>query len=71
MGYIDPNTGGMLFQILAAGFALITGAALVFSAKIRAALARLRRASRRDSDDLSQVAESNDAEASGEDNQLE
>jgi|DewCreStandDraft_4_1066084.scaffolds.fasta_scaffold308238_1 hypothetical protein len=48
MGYIDPNTGGMLFQVLAAGFALITGAALVFSAKIRAALARLRRASRRE-----------------------
>jgi hypothetical protein len=33
--YIDPNTGGMLFQILAALFALISGAILFFSGKIR------------------------------------
>lgn len=47
MGYIDPNTGGMLFQILAAAFTLITGAALFFSSRIRAWLGRLRRASQR------------------------
>jgi hypothetical protein len=41
--YIDPNTGGMLFQALAAAFALMSGIALVFSRQIRAALARLRR----------------------------
>ena len=41
--YIDPNTGGMLFQALAAAFALLSGVALVFSRQIRAALARLRR----------------------------
>jgi hypothetical protein len=41
--YIDPNTGGMLFQVLAAAFALFSGIALVFSRQIRAAFARLRR----------------------------
>jgi hypothetical protein len=41
--YIDPNTGGLLFQALAAAFALLSGIALVFSRQIRAALARFRR----------------------------
>jgi hypothetical protein len=43
MGYIDPNTGGMLFQVLAAGFALLTGGVLLFARQIRAGFARLRR----------------------------
>jgi hypothetical protein len=41
--YIDPNTGGMLFQVLAAAFALFSGFALVFSRQIRTAFARTRR----------------------------
>ena len=41
--YIDPNTGGMLFQILAALFALISGAILFFSGKIRMFFAQMRR----------------------------
>jgi uncharacterized membrane protein len=41
--YIDPNTGGMLFQILAVAFMAVSGIFLVFSGKIRAAIARLRR----------------------------
>lgn len=41
--YIDPNTGGMLFQILAVIFAVFSGVFLVFSSKIRAGIARLRR----------------------------
>ena len=44
--YIDPNTGGMLFQVLATLLALFSGAALLFSGKIRAAYARLRRSLR-------------------------
>ena len=32
--YIDPNTGGMLFQILAASLVVISGVLLVFSGKI-------------------------------------
>lgn len=43
MGYIDPNTGGILFQALAASFALISGFVLLFSRQIRAAFARARR----------------------------
>jgi len=41
--YIDPNTGGVLFQALAAILAVATGALLIFSGKIRAMIARLRR----------------------------
>jgi hypothetical protein len=43
MAYIDPNTGGMLFQILATAFAVFSGVVLVFSRQIRAAIARARR----------------------------
>jgi membrane protein implicated in regulation of membrane protease activity len=41
--YIDPATGGMLFQALAAALAVFTGLALVFSRQIRTLLARIRR----------------------------
>ena len=41
--YIDPNTGGMLFQILAVLFVTFSGAILVFSGRIRKVIARLRR----------------------------
>lgn len=41
--YIDPNTGGMLFQVLAAALAVFSGAALVFSSRIKAFFARMRR----------------------------
>jgi hypothetical protein len=43
MAYIDPSTGGVLFQFLAAGFAVLSGVVLVFSRQIRAALARIGR----------------------------
>jgi hypothetical protein len=46
MAYIDPNTGGMLFQILATGFALLSGVALVFARQIRVAVARFLRSVR-------------------------
>lgn len=41
--YIDPNTGGMLFQLLAVLFALSSGLILLFSARIRMAFARVKR----------------------------
>jgi hypothetical protein len=44
--YIDPNTGGMLFQVLATFLALFSGFVLIFSGKIRATIARLRRSMR-------------------------
>ena len=38
--YIDPNTGGMLFQVLAIAFTFFSGIMLFFSARIRMAIAR-------------------------------
>ena len=52
--YIDPNTGGVLFQALAAAFAVISGVLLVFSGRIRGMFARLRRRLRKDDKDEEQ-----------------
>jgi|WetSurMetagenome_2_1015567.scaffolds.fasta_scaffold894151_1 hypothetical protein len=41
--YIDPNTGGVIFQVLAVLFGVFSTIILVFSGKIRIALAKLRR----------------------------
>jgi hypothetical protein len=49
--YIDPNTDGMLFQILAGLFAVISGVLFVFSRQIRQGIARLRRRQRKDEED--------------------
>jgi len=49
--YIDPNTGGMLFQALAAVLAVFTGVMLVFSRNIRQFFSRMRRSARRDEED--------------------
>jgi len=48
--YIDPNTGGILFQALAAAFVAVSGVLLVFSGQIRRAIARMRRSVRKDQD---------------------
>jgi hypothetical protein len=47
LAYIDPATGGMLFQALATAFALFSGIVLIFSRRIRVAFARARRFLRR------------------------
>ncbi len=49
--YIDPNTGGVLFQVLAVVLGVFSGAVLLFSGKIRAGLARFRRAAVKDDSD--------------------
>ena len=49
--YIDPNTGGMLFQVLAAVFAVASGVLLMFSGKIRQMIASARRKMRKDKDE--------------------
>ncbi len=53
--YIDPNTGGMLFQMLAVILALFSGIIFFFSRQIKMIFARLRRAIRKDppEDDIS------------------
>jgi hypothetical protein len=43
LGYIDPNTGGMLFQILAVIFATLSGIFLVFSGRIKGAFYKIKR----------------------------
>lgn len=43
LSYIDPNTGGMLFQALVVIFGLLTGVIYFFSARIKMLFARLRR----------------------------
>ena len=48
--YIDPNTGGIVFQVLAAAFVAISGVLMVFSGKIRQGIAKLRRSARKDKD---------------------
>ncbi len=53
--YIDPNTGGMLFQVLATILALFSGILLLFSGKIRSWMARLRRSARRDENNKSEI----------------
>lgn len=44
--YIDPNTGGMLFQMLAVAFGLASGLILLFSSRIKMLLARILRSFR-------------------------
>jgi hypothetical protein len=46
--YIDPNTGGMLFQVLAMALAAFSGILIFFSRQIKAGVARLRRGLRKD-----------------------
>jgi len=41
--YIDPNTGGLLFQVLAVVFGAISGIVLVFSSQIKAGIRRFQR----------------------------
>ena len=55
--YIDPNTGGMIFQVLATILALFSGILLLFSSKIRAAFARMRRSTRKEVDENGQAVE--------------
>lgn len=41
--YIDPNTGGMLFQLLAVILAVFSGVVFFFSRQIKMIFARIRR----------------------------
>ena len=43
LAYIDPSTGGMLFQILAVIFAFFSGFVFFFSRQIKIFFARLQR----------------------------
>lgn len=60
--YIDPNTGGMLFQVLATLLAVFSGILLLFSSKIRAGIARIRRSARRENKGESELNASSSSE---------
>ena len=49
--YIDPNTGGILFQTLAVLFGVFSGVVLLFSSKIKMGIAKLRRTMRKESEE--------------------
>lgn len=49
--YIDPNTGGILFQALAGLLAAVSGVLFFFSRQIRSGIASLRRRHRRDEEE--------------------
>jgi len=49
--YIDPNTGGILFQALAGLVAVLSGVLFFFSRRIRSGIARLRRGRRKDEEE--------------------
>ena len=51
--YIDPNTGGMLFQLLAVIFAVFSGFLFFFSRQIKTTIARIRRSFRRSEEHIS------------------
>lgn len=46
--YIDPNTGGILFQALAAVLVAGSGILMFFSRNIREMIAKIRRKSRKE-----------------------
>ena len=50
--YIDPNSGGMLFQILAVTFGILSGTILVFGSKIKMGIAKFRRSMRQKEGDI-------------------
>jgi hypothetical protein len=49
--YIDPNTGGILFQVLAGILVTLSGGLFFFSRRIRTGIAHLRRKMRKDEED--------------------
>jgi hypothetical protein len=49
--YIDPNTGGILFQALAGLLAVVSGGLLFFSRQIRQGMARFRRRLRKEEEE--------------------
>jgi hypothetical protein len=53
--YIDPTSGGVLFQALAAVFVAVSGIVLVFSGRIRGFFAQLRRKTREGKEDRTEA----------------
>ncbi len=59
--YIDPGSGGMLFQILAVLFGVISGTVLMFSGRIKMMIAKFRRNMRKEQEGDQTTEEKNDS----------
>lgn len=55
--YIDPNTGGVIFQALAIAFTAISGLVFAFSGQIKLMIAQWRRKGREDAEQVEDQAE--------------
>jgi hypothetical protein len=53
--YIDPNTGGILFQALAGVLVAVSGVIFVFSRQIREGIAKLRRRTREGKEETEEI----------------
>jgi hypothetical protein len=62
--YIDPNTGGMLFQILAVLFGVISGIFLLFSGQVKRLFFRAVRYFRKSKPEAESEPESESVDAS-------
>jgi hypothetical protein len=51
--YIDPNTGGILFQLLAVMIGVISGFLLLFSSQVKKVFYKIKRSLRGDKDEQS------------------
>lgn len=60
--YIDPNTGGMLFQVLAVLFGVFSGMVLIFSSKIRMFFNRMNRMRRTEPEEQAELEKIEDSE---------
>lgn len=60
--YIDPNTGGMLFQVLAVLFGVFSGFVLLFSSKIRMFFGRMNRMRRDETEENTELEQLEDSE---------
>ncbi len=50
--YIDPSSGGMLFQVLLVAFGVISGTVLLFSSRIKMVFAKFMRSMRENSEQV-------------------
>ena len=60
--YIDPNSGGLIFQVLIVLFGVFSASVLLFSSKIKMGIAKLRRSVRKQGGDSDTIEENPDIE---------
>jgi hypothetical protein len=60
--YIDPNSGGLIFQVLIVLFGVFSASVLLFSSKIKMGIAKLRRSMRKQGGDSDAIEENPDIE---------